>query len=304
MRIEYLINEDIAARVRQLELPFNEFGLDPYGISQEYLSVFFSLLSPLYREYFTVRSHGLEHVAATGRVMVVGNHSGGLPVDGAMVITSLFLEMNPPRLAQGMVEKFAQRWPFLSHWFSRIGQFTGIPEHAERLLHDERLLMVFPEGTRGTGKLYRDRYKLARFGTGFVRLALQTRTPIVPFAFIGGEEALPTAFHLKRMAKLLGLPYIPVPPYLLPVPMPVHCEIYYGEPMYFEGVGNEADHVIEGYVAQVRAEIAALIERGRRERRSVFGGVQPARLRGRTGALFTRDSDSDASHEPSSQEPS
>lgn len=281
MRIEYLIDEDIAARVRRLELPFNEFGLDPYGISQEYLAVFFSLLNRLYRDYFTVRCHGLEHVAGSGRAMVVGNHSGGLPVDGAMVIASLFLEMNPPRLAQGMVEKFAQRWPLLSHWFSRIGQFTGIPEHAERLLDDDRLLLVFPEGARGTGKLYRDRYKLERFGTGFVRLALHTKTPIVPFAFIGGEEALPTAFHLKRVAKLLGVPYIPVPPYLLPLPMPVHCEIYYGEPMAFEGAGNEADHVIEGYVAQVRAEIEGLIERGRQERRSVFSGVHPPRISSR-----------------------
>lgn len=275
MSLKFFTNPDVAERVRQLELPFNDYGLDPYGVSQDYLAVLFSLLNLLYRDYFTVRTHGVEHVPQQGRAMVVGNHSGGLPVDGAMVLASLFAEMDPPRLAQGMVEKFAQRLPFLSHWFSRVGQFTGLPEHAERLLRDDRLLMVFPEGVRGTGKLFKDRYKLKRFGTGFIRLALATDTPIIPLAFIGGEEALPTAFHLKRIAKLIGVPYIPVPPYLLPLPMPVHCEIYYGEAMHFAGTGNEEDHVINGYVEQVKLRIAELIERGRAERRSVFSGVRP-----------------------------
>ncbi len=273
MPLKFFIDDEIFERVRRLELPFNRYGLDPYGVSQDHLAEFFTVLNWLYRTYFTVRSHGVDNVPERGRVMVVGNHSGGVPVDGGMVIASLFLEMEPPRLAQGMVEKFAQRWPVVSHWFSRVGQFTGLPEHAARLLRDDRLLMVFPEGVRGTGKLYKDRYQLVRFGTGFMRLAMETGTPIVPFAFIGGEEALPTMMHLKRLARLTGAPYIPIPPYLLPVPMPVHCEIYYGEPMVFEGDGSEADEVIEGHVQQVKDRIRQLIERGRAERRSVFGSA-------------------------------
>lgn len=275
MPLKFIVDKEVFDRVRRLELPFNRYGLDPYGISQEHLAEFMTVLGWLYRHYFTVRTHGIEHVPKSGRAMVVGNHSGGVPVDGAMIIASLFLEMEPPRLGQGMVEKFANRWPVVSHWFSRVGQFTGLPEHAERLLREGRLLMVFPEGARGTGKLYKDRYELVRFGTGFMRLALETNTPIVPFAFIGGEEALPTVMHLKRLAKLVGAPYIPVPPYLLPVPMPVHCEVYYSEPMCFEGDGTEADDVIAGYVEQVKQRIRGLIEKGREERRSVFGGVRP-----------------------------
>ncbi len=275
MPLRFIVDEEVFQRVRRLELPFNRYGLDPYGVSQEHLAEFYTLLGWLYRSYFTVRVHGIEHVPDEGRAMVVGNHSGGVPVDAAMVIASLFFEMEPPRLAQGMVEKFAQKWPVVSHWFSRVGQFTGLPEHALRLLEDERLLMVFPEGARGTGKLYKDRYQLVRFGTGFVRLALATNTPIVPFAFIGGEEAMPTMFHLKRLAKLTGAPYIPVPPYLLPVPMPVHCEIYYSEPMIFEGDGTEADETIEHYVGQVKERIRQLIEQGRAERRSLFGDGSP-----------------------------
>jgi UDP-glucose 4-epimerase len=132
-----------------------------------------------------------------------------------------------------------------------------------RFLENDRLLMVFPEGARGTGKLFKDRYQLVRFGTGFMRIALQTRSPIVPFAFIGGEEALPTIYHAKALAKLVGSPYVPIPPYLLPVPMPLPCELHYSEPMHFEGDGTESDEIIEGYVSQVRQRIESLIEKGR-----------------------------------------
>ena len=198
--------------------------------------------------------------------MIVGNHSGGIPVDGAMVLCSLLLDKEPPRLGHGMVEKFAQRLPFLSSWFSRSGQFTGLPENAARLLEDDRLVLVFPEGVRGVGKLYRDRYELTPFGTGFLRLALRTKSPIVPFAFIGGEEALPTLFHLKTVARLVGLPYIPVPVHLLPVPLPVRCEIHFGQPLFFDGTGNESDEDIRRLVAQVSDSVAGLIAQGREER--------------------------------------
>src|SRR5690606_31702790 len=111
---------------------------------------------------------------------------GGFAVDAGMVIASMFFEMDPPRLAQGMVEKFLARSPFAGTLLSRCGQFPGLPEHAVKLLEDERLLMVFPEGARGTAKLYKERYSLVNFGTGFMRLAMQTKTPIVPFGFLGG----------------------------------------------------------------------------------------------------------------------
>jgi 1-acyl-sn-glycerol-3-phosphate acyltransferase len=152
--------------------------------------------------------------------MLVSNHSGGVPADGGMIIASLFFSLDPPRQVHGMVEKFAQEWPFVSQWFNRVGQLPGLPEHAIRLLRDGRLLMVFPEGARGLGKLYKDRYHLSHFGTGFMRIALQTGTPVIPLAFIGGEEAMPTVFHATRLARLVGAPYWPVPPYLLPVPLP------------------------------------------------------------------------------------
>lgn len=267
---QVVADEEVEQAVDNLGIPFNRYGLDPYGVSRDHLVTFFSLLAPFYRRYFSVRVFGRENIPADGRVMVVGNHSGGIPVDGAMVLTSLLLDADPPRLGQGMVEKFANRWPFVSHWFSRVGQFTGLPEHAERLLEEDRCLMVFPEGARGTGKLYKDRYRLVRFGTGFMRLALTTNTPIVPFAFVGGEEALPTVMHLKRLARVLKVPYIPISPYVLPIPLPVPCQIHYGEPMEFHGDGSETDEVIVGYVEQVRDRIRELIDRGRNWRRQAL----------------------------------
>jgi 1-acyl-sn-glycerol-3-phosphate acyltransferase len=258
-----LVSAEVRERVGRIELPFNAYGLDPFGISREHLALFYSVLTPLYRRYFRVRTFGIEHVPKQGRALIIGNHSGGLPVDGGMVLASLFLESEPPRHAHGMVELFAQNWPFISELFSRAGQLPGLPEHAVRFLENDRLLMVFPEGARGTGKLFKDRYQLVRFGTGFMRIALQTRSPIVPFAFIGGEEALPTIYHAKALAKVIGSPYVPVPPYLLPMPLPLPCELHYSAPMVFEGDGTESDEIIEGYVSQVRQRIEELIERGR-----------------------------------------
>lgn len=263
--------ESIDARAERLELPFNAYGVDSYGISRKHVAVGMKLLAWFYRHYFRVKSFGVEHIPPRGRGMLVGNHSGGVAIDGAMVLASCFLEMEPPRLAQGMAEKFINRLPVASLWSSRTGQFTGLPEHASRLLEDDRLLMVFPEGARGTAKLYPERYSLVDFGQGFMRLSLRTQTPIVPFAFLGGGAAIPTVSNLYRLGKWLNVPYIPVTPWLLPLPLPVQLEVHYGSPMRFPGTGDEEDEVIEGFVEQVKQRIASLIEDSRARRRLLQG---------------------------------
>ena len=268
------ISPEVRARVERLDLPFNRWGLDPYGISKDHLAMFLTLLGQAYHHYFRVEAHGIANIPDTGPAMLISNHSGGLPTDAGMILSSIFFDHEPPRLAHGMVEKFAQTYPFVGPWFFRVGQLPGLPEHAKRLLLDGRLLMVFPEGARGTGKLYRDRYQLVRFGTGFMRIALETKVPIIPIAFIGGEEAIPTVYHAKHLAKLMKAPYVPITPYLLPLPLPVRCAVHFGEPMHFEGTGNEPDHVIEDNVAQVKGRIEELIAAGRSLRaQSSDGGL-------------------------------
>jgi len=259
-------DDSIGSLIDRLELPFNALGVDQFGVSKFHLRIFFSALGFLYRTYFRVKVHGIEHVPKRGRGMLIGNHSGGVAIDGAMVITSLLLEMDPPRLGHAMADKFINRLPVASTWSNRTGQFTGLPEHAERLLADDRLLVVFPEGHLGTAKLYKERYSLVEFGTGFVRLALKMKTPIIPFAFLGGGSAIPSVYNSELLGRLSGVPYVPLTPYGAPVPLPVQLEVHYGAPMVFEGTGNEEDAVIIGYVERVKHRIAQLIEDGRKQR--------------------------------------
>jgi 1-acyl-sn-glycerol-3-phosphate acyltransferase len=254
---------EVRARVAKLEIPFGPYGVDAYGASRAHLCWMFRVFGLLYRHYFSVKVHGIDRVPARGRAVLVGNHSGGIALDAAMVIAACFFEKDPPRLAQGMIEKFIVRLPFAALWAGRTGQFTGLPEHAVRLLEDDRLLLVFPEGARGTAKLFPERNTLVDFGTGFIRLALKTRSPIIPFGFLGGGEAMPTVANAYTLGKLLGVPYVPVTPYGLPLPLPAMMQIRFGEPLLFSGDGTEEDHVIVGYVDEVKRAIAQLIAEGR-----------------------------------------
>ena len=263
---------DSARIVDRMELPFNEFGIDPYGVSKKHLAAGLSVMGWFYRNYFRVKAVGVENIPKRGRAMLVGNHSGGYAIDGAMVITSMALELDPPRLAQGMVEKFMNSLPIASKWTSRTGQFTGLPEHAERLLNDERLLMVFPEGAKGTAKLFKERYSLVEFGTGFVRLALKTKTPIVPLGFVGGADAVPSIRNSKTLGKLMGVPYVPIVPWGVALPAPANCQVHYGEPMHFEGTGDEDDATIKAWVGQVKSRIAQLMDEARDARYARVGG--------------------------------
>ena len=261
----------IAAQVRgavdRLELPFNALGLDPYGISKRHLVRAMTPLAFLYRRYFSVQTRGIDHVPRRGRAMLVGNHSGGIAIDATMVIASCLLDLDPPRLAQGMAERFLNRFAVASVWANRTGQFTGLPEHAERLLRDDRLLLVFPEGARGTAKLFRDRYSLVDFGSGFMRLALKTETPIVPFAVLGTGDAFPTIGNARALGRVLGLPYVPVTATGLPLVLPAKVEIEFAAPIRFEGTGNEEDEIVAAQVNRVKAAIASMLESGVRRRR-------------------------------------
>ncbi len=257
-----LRDPQVARNVSRSDLEFDEFGIDSFGISREHLIGFYSPFAAMYRDYLKVTEYGRHHIPRRGRTLIISNHSGGIGADAAMIMTSMLLDDDNPRVAHGMAEYFFNRWPFVSQLFSRVGHLTGLPEHAERMLETERMVIAFPEGARGTAKLYRDAYKLVRFGTGFMRLALKMKAPIVPTAFIGGEEAFPTMFHIKGLHRLLGAPYVPVAPQLLMWPLPVACQIHYGEPLFFEGDGMEPDEIIADYVGQVRDAIAGLIQQG------------------------------------------
>jgi 1-acyl-sn-glycerol-3-phosphate acyltransferase len=193
-----------------------------------------------------------------------------------MLATALLLEAEPPRIARGMGEYWIPSIPGFSVLAARGGTLVGTPENCSQMLRNGECVVVFPEGVRGMNKLFRDRYVLQRFGTGFVRLALETGTPIVPVGIVGSEEQQPGLANLGRLGRLLGMPAFPVTPtfpWLGPLgllPLPVRYHLYFGEPMRFEGDANEDETAIEGRVEQVQDAIRALLRRGLAERRGVF----------------------------------
>src|SRR5215217_4694585 len=200
-----LANDEQKERMQALARPGNEYGVDPFGYNLDFS---LSAVAPflwLYRNYFRVETFGIEKVPA-GRVLLVSNHSGQLPLDGAMIGVSLMLEASPPRAMRSMVEKWVPSLPYVSTFMARMGQIVGTPENCRRLLESDEAILVFPEGLRGINKLWPQRYQLQEFGLGFMRLALETRTPIVPVAVVGAEEQAPALMDLKPLARLLGMP--------------------------------------------------------------------------------------------------
>jgi 1-acyl-sn-glycerol-3-phosphate acyltransferase len=260
--MSFFDDPQVRRNVDRLPIKFDEYGFDRFGLSKKVLVHAYSPAAYMYRHYLKVTAFGLENVPATGRALIIANHSGGIGTDASMILTSLLLNDDAPRLGQGMAEYFLTRSPFAAPLLRKLGHLTGLPEHGEQLLNDERLVVVFPEGARGAGKLYKDRYKLCRFGTGFMRLALKTGTPIIPCAFIGGEETFPQLLHIKWLARLVKGPFVPVAPQLIFFPLPVACQVYYGSPMRFEGDGSEPDQVIQQYVEEVRHAMERLISAG------------------------------------------
>jgi 1-acyl-sn-glycerol-3-phosphate acyltransferase len=168
----------------------------------------------LYHYWFRVEVEGIENVPPTGGALLVSNHAGALPPDAAMIAKAIKEEHSRPRLLHLTVEHFFKGYPGLSMLVNKIGGVPAHPANVHRLLCDEQqLVLVFPEGRKGTEKLYKDRYRLQRFGRGgFVEAAMRARVPIVPIAVVGAEEAMPTFAHVGLLKRLTGLIYFPITP--------------------------------------------------------------------------------------------
>ena len=263
-----MAGDDLESRL-EANRTSNEYGVDPFGFSLDYALSAIGPVLWLYKKYFRTECFGIEKVPA-GRVLLIANHSGQLPIDGAMIGVAMLTEARPPRAIRSMVEKWVPTLPFVSTVFARVGQIVGTPENCRRLLEKDEAILVFPEGMKGISKLYAQRYQLQEFGLGFMRLALETNTPIVPIAVIGGEEQAPAIANLKPLAKLVGFPAAPITPYGLPLPLPVKYRLHFGEPIRFTGRADDDDAELEKKVKVVRASIQTMIDQGLKERKSVF----------------------------------
>ena len=168
----------------------------------------------MYRYWFRVEVEGLENVPSSGGAMLVSNHSGALPPDAPMIAKAIKEEHPHPRPVNITVEHFFKGYPGFSMLVSKIGCVAAHPANVHRLLYDEgQLVLVFPEGRKGTEKLFKDRYRLRRFGRGgFVEAAMRARAPIVPIAVVGAEEAMPIFAHVNLAQRLTGLIYFPITP--------------------------------------------------------------------------------------------
>lgn len=257
----------------------DDFGRDPRATARwEWLFEF------LYSKWFRVETTGLDNVPRTGRALLVANHAGSLPYDSAMVMHAVRRDHPSRRDVRPLVEDTVFHLPFLGPVMNRIGGVRADPENAQRLLEAGELVAVFPEGEKGMGKLWKDRYRLQRFGRGgFVKLALRTGAPIIPVAVVGAEEAAPMLGKVTWFAKNIGIPWIPVTPtfpWLGPaglLPLPSKWRVMFGKPVDLGGASGPAaaeDRLLVNKLAdQIRTQIQGMIEELLGKRRAPILGA-------------------------------
>src|SRR6266849_2230463 len=232
---------------RELARRGPDYAVDDFGFDAQWTESFLPLFNLMYRDYWRVETTGIENVPATGRALLVSNHAGVLPWDGTMIKTAIFAEHPHPRHVRALVASLFMGMPVLSWFLRRTGQTVGHPDDTRRLLERDELVLVFPEGVKGTGKSFKDRYRLRRFGRGgFVSTAIRAGAPIIPVSVVGSEEIYPMVADATPLARFLGLPYFPITPFwpllgpLGMVPLPSKWRIQFHAPIHVEKHPPEA----------------------------------------------------------------
>jgi 1-acyl-sn-glycerol-3-phosphate acyltransferase len=259
-----------------------EYETDRWGLDWELIDVLRPISDFLYKYYWRVEISGIENIPMEGRALLVANHSGQLPFDGMMVMAAVMNDHPAQRLVRTLYAALLPRIPWVSTLLVRMGQSLAAVENGTRLLEEEELVAVFPEGYKGTGKLYKDRYRLARFGRGgFVKMALNTGAPIIPVSVVGSEETYISLAKFPTFAGITGIPYLPITlrfPWLGLlgiVPLPTKWYIDFGEPIAMDGYGPDAAQdlaLISQQTDQVRNTVQEMIFERLAQRRHVFFG--------------------------------
>jgi 1-acyl-sn-glycerol-3-phosphate acyltransferase len=271
---QQLLNQPLRERIDLLAERYRDQH-DPFGFDPDYISVVLPIAAWVYNTWFRVEAHGIENIP-DGPVLLIANHSGQLPVDGMMIVSSCLLAKNEPRMVRSMVERWVPSLPFVSWFFARTGQILGTRDNFRLLTEIGSAILVFPEGVGGISKTYDKAYQLQNFGLGFMRLALENNLPIVPIGVVGAEEQAPALYDLKPLARLLGIPAFPITPTfplfgpLGLLPLPVKYHLHFGEPLLFSGNPDDEDRLIQQKVQVVKDEIQSLLRRGLQERRGIF----------------------------------
>ena len=268
------------ARQRELANRGPDFPVDDFGFDQEWTESLLPIFRWIYHNYWRVETTGIENVPSSGRALLVSNHAGVLPFDGAMIKTAIFEEHPNPRHARALIAQFFFQLPWLGWFLRRTGQTVGHPDDSVRLLERDELVLVFPEGVKGTGKPYSERYRLRRFGRGgFVQVAIRSRAPIIPISVVGSEEIYPMLGEIPGVAKLTGLPYFPFTPFypwlgvLGMIPLPSKWRIQFHDPIATDQLPVEAaddQNLVMTISDQVRDTIQEGLYANLRLRRGVF----------------------------------
>jgi 1-acyl-sn-glycerol-3-phosphate acyltransferase len=259
-----------------------EQEVDPFGRDPDFEQKVKPVFDFLYYRYWRVTTHGLENIPSRGRSLLVANHSGTLPYDGSMIRLAVTNDHPSGRDVRFLVEDFVYYLPFVGSFMYRTGGVRASQENAERLLNKDHLVAVFPEGVKGIGKYYKERYHLQRFGRGgFIKLALRTGSPVIPVAVIGAEEIHPILYKSSLLAKPFGIPYIPFTP-TLPllgplglIPFPTKWSIYFGKPIDLSKYGKktlEDELAVHRLSEMVRQTIQKMITEALKQRKSVWRG--------------------------------
>jgi 1-acyl-sn-glycerol-3-phosphate acyltransferase len=269
-------------KYHQLSLSLRSEEVDPFGYDPIFDKFLQPLLEFLYVKYWRIETYGVSNIPSKGPVLLVGNHSGGLPYDATMLKVAIQKEHQMHRELRFMVEDFLFHFPFLGSLMNRFGGVRASQENAQLLLESNHPVVVFPEGVKGLGKLYRDKYHLARFGRGgFIKLCLRTRAPLIPVAFIGPEEIHPMIAKETTISRMIGVPYTPIT-WTFPwlgllglVPLPSKWNIHIMPPIDFSnyGPGAEKDRVLVYKMSRmVKEQIQSTIVDKLKSRRSIWFG--------------------------------
>lgn len=250
-----------------------EYHEDEWGFDEEFAEAAFPVFEFLYRSWWRVQVGGIENVPGHGRALIVGNHAGSVfPFDATMIGAAIQKEHPLPRWARALVLNWAFDLPFISYFIRRIGGVAANPANLTRLLEQDHPVMVFPEGAKGFGKPFSERYRLQRFGRGgFVEVALETGSPIIPVAVVGSEEIYPKIGQSGALARITGAPYVPITPtfpWLGPLgllPLPSRWRIEFLEPIDLSGYGpgaSEDRSLVFDLSEQIRETIQEALYKG------------------------------------------
>jgi 1-acyl-sn-glycerol-3-phosphate acyltransferase len=267
-----------ASTVKKTSTP----AVDPFGYDPEFHASVRPISEFFYRTYWRVHTDGLENIPATGAALIVGNHSGGIPFDAAMITAAVDLEHPQHRLVRYLYDKFVEGMPLVGDAYRRLGSLPASVDNARLLLRHHELVGIFPEGVAGVAKGVMQRYRLQPFRSSFVRLAVEENVPLIPVTVVGAEEIYPIVGKLTTLGgltQLLSVPYIPVTP-LFPllgplgvIPLPTKWHIRFGEPIWLTKDAPKASARKVWYrstAERIRRDMQATLHQMLAQRESMF----------------------------------